>query len=210
MLDPGRNLFATPGAVCYSHSVYPLPSTCTGLKTTMDFHGKVLALFQGHGIAGPFAVRLLLEALLPFRPDYAAGFAEFLEYVRRADRDELTRKIEALPPGLEEYLQDIEAAFDILLGPLRPLLAQVAVLENMPAVARHLLELGLLEDDRCQAGAWRLYDRLVRREMQRQADALAVCVTDEAHGSMAAIFAGRMRWQGRVAGRSGEGGTPWN
>src|SRR5262245_59475452 len=89
----------------------------------MNLKKQVLELLKGHGMAGLFAVRQILQAVVPALPEFVNQFGKLLDYLLITCTEQLEREQTKLTPENAAYLGDLQQALEILLTPMRTIRA---------------------------------------------------------------------------------------
>src|SRR5262249_3244214 len=140
-------------------------------RLVMSWKTKLLELCKKYGAAAKFAATTIMGAVLPGSPAVVSLVEQAFDSAeKKADNEwqiAVGRHIEATTADLDR-LADM---FDVLLGDMQHVTAQVARLQALPDVAGQIVETALVLDTRCQESARRLEAlacRFERLEVQQQ------------------------------------------
>jgi hypothetical protein len=128
----------------------------------MSWKDKVVGLCKRFGAPTKFAVNLTLGTLLPGSPAVVELILGILDCVHETAKDNLEFHTAKMPVASAADLQRVEQVLDVLNGDLAALMAQLAQLEQVPDIARKMLDSALATDERCRQAGHRLED-LARR-----------------------------------------------
>src|SRR5262249_49308493 len=128
----------------------------------MSVQQKVPALFRRFGRPAAFAVRHVLEAVLPGSPALIELVGQVLDCARETSAGQFDLDESGLPAIGGSDLKCVEDVLDVLGSDLQTLLAQVAAFEKAPELADQVLEVALATDDRCRVAVRRLCQLAVR------------------------------------------------
>ncbi len=129
--------------------------------SVMSLKSKLVGIVSRNGTPVRFAVRLLLQNVIPGGAAVADLVDKLLECVHQTAKDHFEYDESRQPVASDADLSRAEQVLDLLADEFQTLLAQVARLEGMPEAAAKLLEVALETDDRCREAAVKL-DRLAR------------------------------------------------
>ena len=128
----------------------------------MSWQDKALGLCKRFGAPAKFAAKLTLGALLPGSPAVVELVCGVLDCVHETTKDHLEFDAAKMRSASAADLQRVEQVLDVLNGDLAALMAQLTHLEQVPDIARQMLDTALATDESCRQAAHRL-DELARR-----------------------------------------------
>ena len=116
----------------------------------MAWVSKLLELFKRYGKPAKFAATSILGAVLPGSPAVISLVEQAFDTAEEKAKGHWEMKIDKRLDASAADLEHLGEVFDLLQGDLQHVTAQVARLEQMPAVAQQVIETALVSDSRVQ------------------------------------------------------------
>jgi hypothetical protein len=125
--------------------------------TSMSWKDSAILLHKRFGAPAKFAAKMILGAILPGGSAVVELVGEALDCAHETAKDNL-----AVEKASAADLQRVGQVLDVLCRDLATLMTQLTQLEQLPDIARQMLDTALATDERCRQAAHRLED-LARR-----------------------------------------------
>ena len=138
----------------------------------MSWQSKVLGLCKKYGSSAKFAATTILGAVVPGSPAVISLVEQAFDAAQKSGQDDWEINVAKQLQTTADNQARLEQMLDVLGGDLQHVFAQMANLQQMPDLARQMLEIRRANDARCQEATQKLdviahrFDRLEQQNNQ--------------------------------------------